>query len=65
MNGDLCAVYGAGESRPQHLGTETVLLHGFATAMATTLLADLQQVIERVPFRHMRTERAVFACRWR
>lgn len=55
MNGDLFAAYGAGESRPQRLGAGTVLLHGFATTMATTLLADLQQVIERAPFRHMRT----------
>jgi alkylated DNA repair protein (DNA oxidative demethylase) len=43
------------EPRQESLGPGAVLRHGFATAEAPSLLATLQDVIERLPFRHMVT----------
>lgn len=43
------------ESRQEQLAPGAVVLRGFAIPDETTLLAALQDVIEKVPFRHMVT----------
>lgn len=48
-------VQGEIESRPQRLGPGAVVLRGFATADEAALLAALQGVIAKAPFRHMVT----------
>ena len=46
---------GAIESSLEHLAPGAVVLRGFATANAATLLADLNDVIAAAPLRHMVT----------
>lgn len=52
---DLDAPAWAIESRLEQLAPGAVVLRGFATANAITLLADLNRVIADAPFRHMVT----------
>ncbi len=52
---DLDAPAWAIESRLEQLAPGAVVLRGFATANAVTLLADLNRVIADAPFRHMVT----------
>lgn len=52
MSGDLFAPAGPWAER---LGPGTVLLHGFAAALAPRLHADLQAIAAAAPFRHMQT----------
>jgi alkylated DNA repair protein (DNA oxidative demethylase) len=42
-------------SEPERLGPGAVLLHGFASVRAPELLAALDRVVARAPFRHMVT----------
>ena len=46
---------GYAESRRETLGPGAVLLRGFASTRATTLLAALEEVVQRSPFRFMTT----------
>jgi len=41
------------EQRIETLGPGTILLHGYALSIVPTLLAELRQIIELVPLRHM------------
>ncbi len=43
------------ESRQQNLASGAVVLRGFATSLATTLLKAIQDVIAQAPFRHLIT----------
>ena len=42
------------DTRIETLGPGTTLLHGYALSAVQTLLAELRQIIELAPFRHMR-----------
>lgn len=53
FTGDLFELHDAREPWIERLSAGTVLLHGFATADAAVILADLAGMAEAAPFRHM------------
>ncbi|MFZ3221801.1 MAG: hypothetical protein WA142_01720, partial [Rugosibacter sp.] len=53
FTGDLFELHDAREPWTERLSAGTALLHGFATADAAVILADLSGMAEAAPFRHM------------